>query len=84
MDIIQYADIVRAYATKQDVDVAVAVDHFMTNLAVMRDHYVGFSNDLNFRKLGQTWNKLSSDERLNQRANLLTQLKRSSRRMEAR
>lgn len=80
MNISQYIDAIRMYMSHEEVDASKAVDRFLVNLAVMRDHYVGFDSSINFRALGQAWNSMSSDERLSQRDNLLTQLSRGSRR----
>lgn len=80
MNISQYTDAIRAYMSREEVDAPKAVDRFLVNLAVMRDHYVGFDTSINFRTLGQRWNSMSSDERLSQRAKLLAQLSRGTRR----
>ena len=57
---------------------AVGLDKFIVNLAVMKEQNPG-APKLNFHELGQEWNKLSSAERLEQKANVAKMLSRSSR-----
>ena len=62
----------------KDLEPAKAVEHLVVNLRVMRDFYL-INPDLNFRDLGQEWNKLSSDDRIKQQRDLVATLKRSPR-----
>ena len=54
----------------------VGLDKFIVNLAVMKEQNPG-APMLNFHELGQEWNKLSSGERIAQRANIAKVLNRS-------
>ena len=53
----------------------VALQYFITNLIVMREHHKGCP-DLNFHELGQQWNKLLSKEKVEQKAEALARLKK--------
>lgn len=55
---------------------AVGLDKFIVNLAAMKEQNPG-APKLNFHELGQEWNKLSSAERIAQRANVAKILSRS-------
>lgn len=71
MDIQKIAD-----ANKCSIDDAIGL--FLSNLAVMNEHYKG-AGHLNYRALGQLWNSLNSTERNNQKAELRSRLVRSKR-----
>lgn len=73
-NLMSYEQVIRNYAIKQGCTPAVALTHFMVNLAVMRDHYKGFPASINFREIGQQWNDLPSDQRIQQRNDLQTKL----------
>ena len=72
--LMSYEQVIRNYAIKQSCTPAVALTHFMVNLAVMRDHYKGFPASINFREIGQQWHDMSSDQRIHQRNDLQTML----------
>ena len=74
LNLMSYEQVIRNYAIKQSCTPAVALTHFMVNLAVMRDHYKGFPASINFREIGQQWNDLPSDQRIKQRNDLQTKL----------
>lgn len=57
---------------------AVGLDKFIVNLAVMKEQNPG-APKLNFHELGQSWNRLPSDERVAQREKVARVLSRSSR-----
>lgn len=67
----KYEHTIRNYAAKQNVDIGEALNRFIYNLAVMRPHFDQFDESIDFRQLGQLWNKLSSDERNKQKAEML-------------
>lgn len=48
-----------------------AVDFFIVNLSTMSDHYKGATN-LNFRELGQYWNRLNYKVRNKQRLDTIS------------
>ena len=56
---------------------AVGLDKFIVNLAVMKEQNPG-APKLNFHELGQSWNRLPSDERVAQREKVARVLSRSS------
>ena len=61
---------IRDYATKQNVSIEVATSRFIYNLTVMRPEIGDFNSQLDFRAMGQQWNKLSSDVRNKQKASI--------------
>lgn len=69
-DLKKFEKAIREYAEVKKVDLKVAVDHFVYNLALMRPQLEGFDTSLDFRALGQEWNKLSSDVRNKQKAEM--------------
>lgn len=62
---------IRDYATNKKVSNSEAVSTFIYNLVIMRPHFEGFDPEVNFRALGQQWNKLPSDVRVAQKAEVL-------------
>lgn len=62
------------YANKSKASLKDALDSFIYNLAVMKPHFEGFGDTVDFRSLGQQWNKLSSDERVKQKKEMLSLL----------
>ena len=52
------------------LDAQAAVERFVTNLTTMSDFYPG-AEDLNFRVLGQQWNKLGYKVRNSQKAEVV-------------
>lgn len=73
-----YEKEVRNYMNIKDLEPAKAAEHLVVNLRVMKDFYP-ISSDMNFRDLGQEWNKLPSDDRIKQQRDLVATLKRSPR-----
>lgn len=69
-DLKKYEQEIRRYAANKDVSVAVATSDFIYNLAMMRPQIEGFDPQLDFRDLGQQWNKLSSSMRNKQKASI--------------
>lgn len=74
-----YEKDIRIGATSAKVAPEEAINQFIYNLVVMRDHYKIFSPKIDFRALGQQWNRLSSDTRNNQKIACCNTLVRSSR-----
>lgn len=56
----------------------VAAQCFIANLTTMKEHYKGCPA-LNFHELGQQWNRLSSKEKVAQKAETLARLQKYSR-----
>lgn len=67
---------IRNYMNTNKVDAAESLNRFIFNLRVLRDHYEGFGPDINFRDVGQQWNKLTSDTRNAQKTSMLKILSR--------
>lgn len=57
---------------------SVGLDKFVVNLAVMKEQNRG-APSLNFHKLGQQWNNLTSKERINQKEEVAKLLDRNLR-----
>lgn len=57
----------------------VALQYFITNLTVMKEHYTGAS-ELNYHQLGQQWNKLLSKDKVAQKADARARLSRYAQR----
>ena len=77
-NLMRYDQTIRNYAASHDITPLEGLTHFMLNLAVMRPHYEGFPEaEINFRQLGQEWNKLPSDTRLQQKHEMQVRLQRS-------
>ena len=73
-----YEKEVRNYMNTKDLEPTKAVEHLVVNLRVMKDFYP-ISSEMNFRTLGQEWNNLPSDDRIQQQKDLVATLKRSPR-----
>ena len=74
-----YEKEIRTGATLSKVAPEESLNRFIYNLIVMKDHFKEFSEDIDFRSLGQEWNKLSSDTRNSQRRTCCASLKRAAR-----
>lgn len=74
-----YTKDIRSGATSSEVTLEEALNQFIYNLVIMRDHYKIFSSEIDFRALGQQWNRLSSDERNTQKAACYNTLNRATR-----
>lgn len=77
----KYETELRAYMSRTDKTPEQVVSDFITNLAVMKEQYP-FSDNLNFHTIGQAWNRLMSDIRIQQRQEAVAMLQRSTRRRE--
>lgn len=73
-----YERAIREYSNQENVPYPEAVQRFVQNLLVMRDRFEGFDASINFRTLGQQWNKLTSKIRNQQVSDTLNE--RSARR----
>ena len=73
-----YEKDIRTGATTAKVAPEEAMNQFIYNLVIMRDHYKIFSPEIDFRALGQQWNRLSSDTRNTQKISCCNALRRSS------
>lgn len=73
-----YEKEVRNYMNTKDLEPTKAVEHLVVNLRVMKDFYP-ISSEMNFRTLGQEWNNLPSDDRIQQQKDLVATLKRGPR-----
>ena len=60
-------------AEANDMTPEVAFQCFIANLTTMREHYKG-APDLNYHELGQQWNRLLSQEKVDQKAETLARL----------
>lgn len=69
---------IRNYATKNGVSVEEAANRFIYNLVVMRPHFE-FSDEVDFRRLGQQWNSLVSDVRNQQKAAVIVAATKAAR-----
>lgn len=78
-NLVDYEKEIRTGATLSKVAPEESLNRFVYNLIVMRDHFEEFSKDIDFRSLGQEWNKLSSDARNSQRRACCNSLKRAAR-----
>ena len=65
-----YIEPIKAIARHNNVSASTAVDQFVTNLIIMREHYKG-APELNYHTLGQQWNSLLSDEKIRQKNEVL-------------
>lgn len=65
-----YIEPIKAIARHNNVSASTAVDQFVTNLIIMREHYKG-APELNYHALGQQWNSLLSDEKIRQKNEVL-------------
>ena len=65
-----YVSQIAALAEHNKVGAADAVEYFVVNLNSMSEYYKGTS-DLNFRDLGQHWNRLNYKERNKQRRDVV-------------
>ena len=61
-----YLKEIKGIAEANNCGAAQAVDLFVVNLTTMSDHHKGAPN-LNFRELGQAWNRLGYRERNKQK-----------------
>ena len=73
-----YTASIQNIAKEHECSVEQALGMFIANLATMKEHYAG-SKDVDFRKVGQLWNSLSSSERIVQKKDTLMRLSRRSR-----
>ena len=78
-NLVDYEKEIRTGATLSKVAPEESLNRFVYNLIVMRDHFKEFPEDIDFRSLGQEWNKLSSDARNSQRRACCNSLKRAAR-----
>lgn len=78
-ELANYEREIREGATKASIELPEALVRFIYNLTIMRPHYDIFPEEVNFRLLGQQWNKLMSDVRNKQKNEMLELLKRPSR-----
>ena len=69
------------YMAQDDMTPERAVNHFITNLLVMKEQYPVAPN-VNFHELGQQWNRLPSEARNRQKAATISLLQRAARRRE--
>lgn len=74
--LMSYERAIRNYASKNNVGAQEALNRFVYNLAIMRPHFEGFDDSVDFRQLGQQWNKLSSEKRLAQKDKVMAQVAR--------
>lgn len=78
-ELANYEREIREGATKAGVSLEETLAMFIYDLTVMRPHFDVFPEEVNFRLLGQQWNKLMSDVRNKQKNEMLEMLKRPSR-----
>ena len=69
-----YAQTIKAMASKQEIEPEQALDQFIVNLTVMKEHHPTDSS-LNFHVIGQQWNKLGYKQKKEQRAQTLEAIK---------
>ena len=73
-----YLPEINAVATANKLEPEDAVDKFVVNLTTMSGYYPG-ADSLNFRELGQQWNKLLSKQKVAQKAEVKKMICKSSR-----
>ena len=78
-ELANYEREIREGATKAGIELPEALVRFIYNLTIMRPHYDIFPEEVNFRALGQQWNKLMSDVRNKQKNEMLELFKKPSR-----
>lgn len=81
MNLSDYEKELRMYMAQDDMTPERAVNHFITNLLVMKEQYPVAPN-VNFHELGQSWNRLPSEERNRQKVATISLLQRATRRRE--
>ena len=74
-----YTQEVLQIAEKNNISIEEAMHRFLANLAVMSEHYKGASN-LNYHELGQKWNKLLNQEKIEQKAEFKARLSKYNKR----
>ena len=74
-NICDYTESVLKIAEANNLSTADALDRFLANLAVLREHYKG-DPKINYHQLGQKWNALSSEKRNAQISEMRTRLSR--------
>lgn len=73
-----YLPEINAVATANKLEPDDAVDKFVVNLTTMSGHYSG-ADSLNFRELGQQWNKLLSKQKVAQKAEVKKMIRKGTR-----
>ena len=68
-------NILKIAEANEGMTLETALQSFIVNLSIMREHYKGCS-ELNFHDLGQQWNKLLSKEKVEQKDETLARLKK--------
>lgn len=81
MNLSDYEKELRLYMAQDNMTPERAVNHFITNLLVMKEQYP-VAPAVNFHELGQQWNRLPSEERNRQKAATISLLQRATRRRE--
>ena len=75
----KYIPEIQQMAAERKVAPDEALEMFVTNLIVMRPHFSGATN-VDFHTEGQKWNKLLSDQKVQQKAKVAELLKKPVRR----
>jgi hypothetical protein len=75
----KYERVIRNYASAHSIDAVVAMKRFVYNLTVLRDYYDDFDDSVDFHSLGQQWNALSSDTRVQQKQDMVKLLSKAVR-----
>ena len=73
-----YLPEINAVATTNKLEPEDAVDKFVVNLTTMSGYYPG-AESLNFRELGQQWNKLLSKQKVAQKAEVKKMIRKGTR-----
>ena len=73
-DLCNYLSSIRMVAQENHATPEQAVQMFVENLAIMREWYKG-APTLNYHELGQQWNKLLSQDKVDQKRDALRRLK---------
>ena len=77
-NLVEYTHAIQAIADTNKCTYESAVNCFITNLTIMREHYKGAS-ELNYHELGQKWNKLLSKEKVAQKAETVARMRKYTR-----
>ena len=78
--LINYEKEIRDYVSRnQEVSLIEALNSFIYNLTVMQPAVKGFDETVDFRYLGQQWNKLKSAERVAQKNEIQSILSKTPR-----
>ena len=75
-NIADYTKSIKAIADRNECGAAEAVNMFIVNLSIMREHHPGAS-ELNYHTLGQEWNKLNYKERNKQQQEAIKAVSRT-------